>query len=149
MKRRAATAAFCLVIGGSPAVEAAGICPQPRNTAQAPERYSRAQNPLTRTPGNVTAGKELYLEKARPTPCKLCHGLRGDGNGRLAEKLVPPPRNFTCRETMKDVTDGQMFWIVKNGSRGTAMPAHKAALSDNEIWRLILYLRRFAPLNIE
>ncbi len=149
MKLWAATAAICLILGVAPAVEAAGICPQPRNTAQAPERYFRVQNPLAPSAGNLEAGRELYREKARPTPCRLCHGLRGDGNGRLAEKLVPPPRNFTCRETMKEIPDGQMFWIIKNGSRGTAMPAHKLTLSDNEIWRLILYLRQFAPLHAE
>lgn len=123
---------------------ASGICPQERATASAPGRLLRESNPVESTPQNFERGKSLYHEAARPTACRLCHGMRGNGNGRLAEKLVPPPRNFTCAETMKEISDGQLFWIIKNGSRGTAMPAHKSTLSDRQIWQLVLYLRTFA-----
>jgi len=45
---------------------------------------------------------------------------------------------------MKSLSDGQLFWIIKNGSKGTAMPAHKFTLSDKETWQVIHYLKRFA-----
>ena len=123
---------------------ASGICPQNRKTPSAPSRISRKENPLKSNPQNMSKGRELYHKKSKPNACKLCHGIRGNGNGRLAENLNPPPRNFTCTDTMKTISDGQMFWIIKNGSRGTAMPAHKSTLSDQEIWKLILYLRKFS-----
>ncbi len=74
----------------------------------------------------------------------MCHGIKGNGNGKLAVNLAPPPRNFTCAETMKEISDGQMFWIIKNGSGGTKMPAHKETLTDREIWQLILYIKNFS-----
>ncbi|NIP99686.1 MAG: cytochrome C, partial [Nitrospinaceae bacterium] len=43
----------------------------------------------------------------------------------------------------KDIPDGQMFWIIKNGSPGTRMPAF-GNLSDEQIWQLVLYIRQFA-----
>ncbi|NIS85156.1 MAG: hypothetical protein GWN88_08570 [Nitrospinaceae bacterium] len=47
---------------------------------------------------------------------------------------------------MKTIPDGQMFWIIRNGSRGTAMPAHESTLSEKETWQLILFVRQFAEL---
>ena len=128
----------------TPLIIALGICPQPRKTKNAPSRYVRKQNPLFATAKNIERGKSLYQTEAKPTACKMCHGIRGDGNGRLARGLEPAPRNFTCKDTMKPLSDGQLFWIIKNGSKGTAMPAHKFTLSDKSIWQVIYYLKSFA-----
>ncbi len=122
---------------------AAGICPQNRKTRRAPKRYLKKNNPLTDSSENRERGRVLYNKDAKPTACRLCHGVRGTGNGKLAMPLDPPPRNFTCAENMRGVSDGQLFWIIKKGSKGTAMPAHERTLSDREIWELILYIRRF------
>ncbi len=123
-----------------------GICPQKRATRRAPDRYYHRTNPLDPNPRNLERGRVLYYEEAKPTPCVLCHGKRGNGNGKLAPNLEPPPRNFTCQPTMKTIPDGQMFWIIRNGSRGTAMPAHESTLSEKETWQLILFVRQFAEL---
>ena len=125
-------------------VSASGICPQPRKTTKAPSRYILKQSPLFATANNIQRGKSLYQSEAKPTACKMCHGIRGNGNGRLARGLEPAPRNFTCKDTMGSLSDGQLFWIIKNGSKGTAMPAHKFTLSDKDIWQVIHYLKRFA-----
>ena len=122
---------------------ASGICPQSRKTEEAPSRYTLKQNPLSATKKNIERGKSLYQREAKPTACKMCHGIRGNGNGRLARGLEPAPRNFTCEETMKSLSDGQLFWVIKNGSKGTAMPAHKFTLSDKDIWQIIHYLKSF------
>ena len=122
---------------------ASGICPQPRTTKKAPSNYIRKQNPIPATAKNVERGKALYQKEAKPTACKMCHGIRGNGNGRLARGLKPAPRNFTCEETMRSLSDGQLFWVIKNGSTGTAMPAHKFSLGDKDIWRIIYYLKSF------
>ena len=57
--------------------------------------------------------------------------------------LMPTPRNFTSGATMKDIPDGQLFWIIKNGSPGTSMMPF-SGLSDDEAWQLIQYLRSLA-----
>lgn len=121
-----------------------GICPQVRKTRTAPGKYYSQKNPLPTGEEYVNSGKILYQKQAKPTPCRMCHGIRGNGNGKLAVGMEPPPRNFTCFEMMKEIPDGQLFWIIKNGSRGTAMPAHKSTLSDRQIWQLIHYLRGFS-----
>ena len=73
--------------------------------------------------------------------CQMCHGKKGGGDGKLGKALKPTPRNFACKATMKKISAGQMFWIIKNGSKGTGMVAHKKTLKDNEIWDVIKYIR--------
>ena len=73
--------------------------------------------------------------------CKMCHGDKGDGTGKVGAVLTPPPRNFTCAESMKPVSAGQMFWIIKNGSPGTGMVAHGKTLKDNDIWDVVKFIQ--------
>lgn len=120
-----------------------GVCPQPRKTKKAPEKFLNLTNPLPASKENIKAGETLYHKTAKPLACVQCHGENADGRGPLGASMFPPPRNFTCGETMKDIPDGQLFWIIKNGSPGTAMMAF-AGMPDEEIWQLIHYLRQLA-----
>ena len=117
-------------------------CPQKRTTPAAPTQYLELKNPLEVTAKRLKKGEVLYMDKAQPMQCLHCHGARGDGTGELGLQANPPARNFTCAETMKNVTDGQMFWAIKNGIKGTAMPAY-SDFADWQIWVLIHYVRQF------
>lgn len=119
-----------------------GICPQTRTAPPAPDKIAQKKNPFESNAKNFIKGESLYQWTAEPNPCKTCHGPEGNGLGMMAHGLQAMPRNFTCTETMKEVSDGQMFWIIRNGSGGTGMPAFKF-LSDDDIWKLILYIRHF------
>ena len=110
-------------------------CPEPRKTKSAPMVQDKTKK------ANKVNGKKLFNKTAKPIACKMCHGKTGAGNGKLGKVLKPRPRNFTCKETMKEVSAGQMFWIIKNGSKGTGMVAHKKTLKDKEIWDIIKYIR--------
>lgn len=120
-----------------------GTCPQPRKTQQAPPEFLKKTNPLPATPAHLQAGQKLYMETATPLACAQCHGNKGDGQGPAAMAMVPPPRNFTCAKTMKELPDGQLFWVIKNGSLGTGMMPF-AGMTDDEIWKVIQYIRSLA-----
>jgi len=85
----------------------------------------------------------LFLKTSGQVPCKTCHGEKGDGRGRMASMFDPPPRNFCCTKTVDGVPDGQLFWIIKNGSPDTSMPAFNK-LSDEQIWQLVHYIRKLS-----
>jgi len=85
----------------------------------------------------------LFEKTARPLQCALCHGVAGNGIGDPDFESKPSARNFTCTKTMAQITDGQLFWIIKNGSTGTSMPGF-SILDDKNIWKLVLYIRSFS-----
>jgi mono/diheme cytochrome c family protein len=121
--------------------ELLGKCAQPRFTQKAPDEYYSLTNPLQPTAKNLKDGEYYFQRGIKPVPCASCHGTTGDGLGRMAHMFNPPPRNFTCINTIKGVSDGQLFWIIKFGSPDTSMPAFGKKLTDNQIWQVILYVR--------
>ena len=127
---------FTLTMVGS--AYAAKNCPQPRKTKKAPATVAKKKMPKSAKAAN---GKKIYNKTAKPMACKMCHGDKGAGDGKLGKAFKPPvaPRNFTCKKTMKKISPGQMFWIIKNGSDGTGMAAMK--ISEKEIWDVIKYIR--------
>jgi len=118
-------------------------CVQPRKTAKAPDSFLAMTNPLSASAEVLQAGKTLFQKSAKPAACAMCHGEKGDGKGMMGAALAPSPRNFTCNAMMKDIPDGQLFWIIKKGSPGTGMMSF-SGLSDDKVWQLIHYIRSLA-----
>jgi len=127
------------------ALSQTGDCPQQRSTYKAPDEVYTLANPHRPTPAGVAVGRRLYEKDANPA-CEMCHGIKGDGRGPLETQFLPRPRNFTCGMMLDEIPDGQLFWIIQNGSPDTSMPAYKK-LSDAQIWRIILYLRTLSKSN--
>ena len=136
-----------LLIGGwmlllSPALVFAD-CPQNRKTPTAPQEFLKLQNPVPLSDKTLKAAETIYQLSGKPITCKTCHGEKGDGIAESGFESTPPPRNFTCAETMKALPDGQLFWIIRNGSPKTSMFAFPS-LSDDQVWQLIHYIRQFS-----
>ena len=152
MSERLGALAFNLLIGVSlpgqaiaaeSRVPPIGECPQPRFTGRAPAEYLARTSPVANSPETLAAGERLYNGQSKSVPCAICHGKQGDGKGPLASQYEPRPRNFACKETVNGIPDGQLFWIIRYGSPDTAMPPSNA-LSDEQVWQLVNYLRHLA-----
>ena len=127
---------------GAIAAPPAAECPQPRFTGKAPaDQYERV-NPLP-AGADTGAAARIFRGDGRKVACATCHGEKGDGRGPLSGEFSPPPRNFRCAQTVNGIPDGQLFWIIRNGSPGTSMPAHPQ-LSDDDVWRMVLYIRQLS-----
>ena len=102
-------------------------------------------NPLPADEEIIAKGKALYEGKAF---CKVCHGPDGKGLGAdIDPKSLkgPLPRNFTDKKWQAARTDGELFWILKNGSKGTAMASFiPLILTEEEAWQVLRYVRSFA-----
>lgn len=90
-------------------------------------------------------GKEVYEES-----CAHCHGIEGRGDGSAAENLLPRPRDFTggvykirSTESGQLPTDQDLFDIITNGMPGSSMPEWESALSANDRWELVAYIKTF------
>lgn len=103
-------------------------------------------------PGNEENGEAIYAKR-----CLQCHGEDGDGLGPAAERLNPPPRDFTMgqykfRTThFEDIVpnDEDLFRMVADGMPGTAMPGWTSLLSEGDIWDVIQYIKVFAGIEEE
>ena len=120
-----------------------GTCVQPRQAIKVSDEFLTQTNPLPVSAGTIQAGRALFLKTAQPVACAMCHGEKGDGKGVMGTALVPPPRNFTCGVMMNEIPDGQLYWVIKNGSPGTGMMSF-AGLPDEQVWQLVHYIRSLA-----
>jgi len=81
-------------------------------------------------------GKKLYRKN-----CSTCHGTRGNGKGPIGNSLEPKPTSFLHVSYTSQQPDHNFYWAVREGSPGTAMPPFKGQLKEDEIWKIIAYLR--------
>jgi high-affinity iron transporter len=103
-------------------------------------------NPLSGKADAIEKGKEEFM-----ATCFPCHGATGKGDGPAAKALAgtgPAPADLSDPAMNGKISDGERFAVMKQGVPGTAMQAFGAALSDEQIWRLLAYvetLRSAAP----
>jgi len=129
------------VIGTAIMVGPIGLLAGEFKTPVAPDTYLRMTNPLPMTADIVKDAPSLYEAK-----CSKCHGDHGDGKGSATKGLDVKPRNYTNKSVMEKIPDGQLFWIIANGSdpEATEMSAYKKKLSEDQMWALVHYIRAFA-----
>ena len=98
------------------------------------------KNPLPVTAENWSDGKEAFSHY-----CVACHGMDGQNTGVPFVDQVSPPIPSLASEDVQRYTDGQLKWILDNGIRPSGMPGSKGMLSDDELWTIIIFLRRLPP----
>lgn len=95
-----------------------------------PAAAHAAANPLPAIDSNVAAGRDTYR-----LYCVSCHGEQGVG--RRGRPALDTPR-------VQGETDGDLYWILENGSHGHGMPAWKS-LGSTALWQLVEYIRSLPP----
>ena len=114
---------------------------QPRVPSHLIEEARQWRNPLEATSENIEKGKALFHGKAF---CATCHGRDGRGFGDIPGLRGKLARNFTDQRWQAARADGELFWILKNGSPGTDMaPFIPLVLTEEEAWHVLLYVRSF------
>lgn len=101
-----------------------------------PERRAKRPNPVPTQAAAITRGREIYRRE-----CKSCHGLAGLGDGPKAAELDSKVPDITSAK-VQGQTDGALFWKITEG-RGD-MPNTRTALSEEERWTVVHYLRSLA-----
>jgi mono/diheme cytochrome c family protein len=73
--------------------------------------------------------------------CQVCHGLDGQNTGvPFATKMSPPVADLKSAD-IQGYTDGQLKWIVENGIEPSGMPGWKGILEDDEMWKIVHFMR--------
>ena len=95
------------------------------------------KNPLRPTEENLQRGRALYEKQ-----CSFCHGLDGGGQSQNGIQFYPPVPSLI--DPSLEVTAGQIHSIVSRGIRYTAMPSFAKVLPDEDIWKIVLWVRHLA-----
>ncbi len=94
-------------------------------------------NPVKLTDDNLAQGIKLYEDN-----CAICHGTaEGEAAASPVAKGEYPSPPQLATDGVEDDPEGWTFWKIKQGIRGTGMPAWKDELSDQQIWTLALFLK--------
>jgi len=83
-------------------------------------------------PAAVAAGHQLFTKK-----CETCHAYNGGGRTEIGAGSFP--RTPVLRTAVASMSDGEIFYHIRNGIRNTAMPAWD--FPDRQVWQLVSYIR--------
>jgi mono/diheme cytochrome c family protein len=106
---------------------------------RAPDR----KNPLPASVENLRGGLAHFREN-----CVICHGAPGVDPGEIGQGLNPGAPDLTLPR-VQSRTDGQLFFIVDEGIKMTGMPAFGPTHKENEIWKIVAFLRHLPEITDE
>ncbi len=112
----------------------------PEGGAHQHPEAAKLKNPVSADATSIAAGKKVYAKN-----CANCHGDTGKGDGSLGEELNPKPANLADADWKHGSSDGEMFTLIRDGSKGTGMKGFKSKLTTHEIWDVVNYVRTLGP----
>lgn len=99
---------------------------------------AKRPNPIKMSAESIALGQRHFA-----TFCVPCHGpeAKGGVSGPVATKFIPTP-DLTNPELQKQRADGYWHSYIMTG--GAVMPAYGEALSAEEAWHIVNFLRSVA-----
>lgn len=94
------------------------------------------KNPVPVLPENIADGKQIFTSY-----CMVCHGLDGQNTGVPFAETMSPSVPSLASPKVQSYTDGQLKWIIENGIYPSGMPPSKGMFNDDDMWRMVLYIR--------
>jgi mono/diheme cytochrome c family protein len=120
-----------LLLFGSPQQQPA----TPPAPTAIPADAAHMVNPVKPTPESQAHAKKMY-----GYDCAMCHGATGNGKGDIPD--FKNLKDYTDPAALKDLSDGELFYIIKNG-KGQMPPEGDRAKPD-DIWNMVILIRSFA-----
>jgi mono/diheme cytochrome c family protein len=107
-----------------------------------PQKARDMKNPLPLTPELLVSAREHFADH-----CALCHGNDGRGQTTIGRNLYPKAPDMILADT-QDLSDGELFYAIKNGIRLTGMPAwgQDTPEDDRASWELVHLIRHLPKI---
>src|ERR1700761_1999665 len=105
------------------------------------ERRARGVRvPELSDPAKVARGSALYRQD-----CVQCHGAPGTAPAAFAMGFMPgvPPIVQVAREWPAN----EIYWVVGNGLKMTAMPPWRHRMTDDELWDIVAFVETLPKLS--
>lgn len=94
------------------------------------------RNPVPTTVENIADGQQAFSSY-----CMVCHGLDGQNTGVPFANMMAPAVPSLASAEVQAYSDGQLKWIIENGIYPSGMPASRGVFSNDDMWRMVLYIR--------
>jgi mono/diheme cytochrome c family protein len=107
-----------------------------------PKAYEGKHATIAKGPEAIAAGRAIFARD-----CASCHGANGLGNGEAANALSPSPALLAYMIRRPIAVDAYLLWTISDGGEqfGSAMPAFKDKLSNDDMWRVVAFMRAGFP----
>jgi mono/diheme cytochrome c family protein len=93
-------------------------------------------------PVKPTSEGKAHAAKMYGYDCLMCHGANGNGKGELAVQLKMDLRDWSDPAALQTKTDGELFYIIKNGVG--QMPAEGDRAKTDDLWNMVVLVRSFS-----
>lgn len=82
--------------------------------------------------------------------CAICHANDGSGQTPIGKNVYPKSPDLRLADT-QSLSDGELFWVIHNGIRFTAMPAWGSGDPETDLdsWKLVHFIRHLPQLTQE
>ena len=120
----------------APAAAQATTATQPAASAM-PSDAATLVNPVKPTPASQAHAKQIY-----GYDCAMCHGANGNGKGDVAADMKLTLKDYTDPAALKDMSDGEIFYIIKNGKG--QMPGEGNRAKPDDLWNMVILVRSFS-----
>jgi len=110
-----------------------------------PIEKRNSQNPIPLSPDVIKESLAHFADH-----CALCHANNGSGETPIGKNVNPRALDLRLPE-IQSMSDGEIFWVIHNGIRFTAMPAWGEGdpAEDKDSWKLVHFIRRLPQLTPE
>ncbi len=102
-----------------------------------PAKARGMKNPFADSAEAVAGGRAHFADH-----CASCHGNDGRGKTEIGQNLYPKAPDMWEKDT-QSLSDGELFYTIKNGVRLTGMPAwgEDTPEDDTASWHLVSFIR--------
>ncbi len=110
-----------------------------------PIENRRLRNPLPLTQELLQEARAHFADH-----CAVCHANNGSGQTAIGRNVYPKSPDLRLPDT-QNMSDGELFFIIQNGIRFTAMPAWGTGdpARDGGSWQLVHFIRHLPSLTEE
>jgi mono/diheme cytochrome c family protein len=106
-----------------------------------PSRYKTMKNPVVSAPDVVHEGMAHWADH-----CATCHANNGSGDTMYGKTMYPRPPDMRQKDTQA-MSDGELYYTIKNGVRLSGMPAFGDPGDDDvDSWKLVVFIRHVPQL---
>jgi|SRR5882724_8620999 len=93
-------------------------------------------------PVKPTSESQAHAKKMYGYDCAMCHGTNGNGKGDVVADMKLVLKDYTDTMALKDLSDGELFYIIKNGKG--QMPGEGDRAKADDIWNMVILVRSFS-----